>query len=60
MLVRLPDEFGRILLCLIQFPLFATAFSLGIRRWKTFPTLCLVLFSYALCVLGAFAVINSR
>lgn len=60
LILRLPEEFSRILLCLIQFPLFATAFSFGIRRWKVLSTLCVVLFSYALCVLAAVTTIESR
>jgi hypothetical protein len=48
---------GKALLCSLQFPFFAAAFSIGIKRWKVIPTLCLILFS---CVAAAFAMIESR
>ena len=59
-LIRLPDEVLRVLLTLIQFPLFAAAFALGIRRWRIAPILAVVLLSYALCVGAAFAILGSR
>ena len=60
LILRLPEEFSRLLLCLVQFPILAAAFSIGIRRWKITPTLCAVVLSYALIVAVAFAMIKPR
>jgi hypothetical protein len=58
LIIRLPDEIiFRLFLCLIQFPLFATAYCFGIRRFRSIPTLCVVLLSYILCVLAGFTLI---
>lgn len=59
-ILRVPDEVLRVLLTLIQFPLFAVAFALGIRRWGVAPVVAAVLLCYALCVWGAFAILRSR
>jgi hypothetical protein len=60
LIFRLPEEFSRLSVCIVQFPLLATAFSIGIRRWRIIPTLCAVLLGYALCVAVAFATIKPR
>jgi hypothetical protein len=51
---QFPNEVFRVLITLIQFPFFATAFALGIKRWKSAPVLTVVLLIYALCVCTAF------
>jgi len=60
LLIRLPDEVLRVSLTLVQFPLFAAAFALGIRRWRIAPVLAVVLLSYALCLCAAFAILSAR
>ena len=60
LLIRLPDEVLRVLLTLVQFPLFAGVFALGIRRWKIPLVIAVVLVTYALCVGAAFAILRSR
>jgi hypothetical protein len=55
LIFQLPEEFSRFVVCLIQFPLLAVAFCFGIQRWRFVTALCVVLFSYALCVAIAFA-----
>ena len=60
LLLKLPDEIFRVLLTLIQFPLFAAAFAWSIRRWKVAPVLAFVLLSYGLCVCLAFAILRSQ
>jgi len=58
LIIRLPGVFFSLLLCLIQFPLFAAAYCFGIRRFRAIPTLCVLLLSYILCVLAGFTLIN--
>lgn len=58
LIFQLPLEL-RLLVCLAQFPMLATAFSLGVRRWKAIPMLCLVLLGYAMLVAVAFSKIES-
>lgn len=60
LLVRLPDEISRVVLTLIQFPLFAGAFAWSIRRWRVAPVLAVVLLSYGLSVFLAFAILRSQ
>jgi hypothetical protein len=60
LIFRLPEEFSRLFVCLVQFPILATAFSIGIRRWKITPTLCAVLLSYGLFVAVAFTMIKPQ
>jgi hypothetical protein len=60
LLIRLPDEILRVLFTLVQFPLFAAAFALGIRRRSVAPVVAAILLSYALCVCVAFAILSSR
>jgi len=59
-LIRLPDDLLHVLLTLVQFPLFAAAFVLGIRRWRIAPVLAVVLLSYTLCVCVALAIFVAR
>lgn len=47
---------GMVFLSLIQFPIFATAFSLGIRKWRMRNVIIVLLAIYASLVAAALAV----
>lgn len=48
-------ESGMIFLSLLQFPMFATAFSLGIRKWRVRSVIVLLLATYASLAAAALA-----
>lgn len=58
-LVRFDDELFRVSLTLIQFPLLAGMFTLGIRRWRPSIVAPTVILVYALCVVAAFAIMRA-
>ena len=53
-------ELGAVALSLIQFPLFAFAFTFGIRRWPVGRVLVVIALSYALLAGIALAIVTSR
>ena len=53
-------ELVGVALSLIQFPLFATAFAFGIRRWPAARVLAVIALTYALLAGIAFAIVRSR
>ena len=59
-LIPLPDDLLQVLLTLIQFPLFAAVFALGIRKWRVMPVLIIIVLGYGLCVCTAFAIFKPR
>jgi hypothetical protein len=59
-LFRLSDDFLRVLISVIQFPLFATAYYVGLRRFRALPILCAIVLGYALCVIAAYALIKIK
>ena len=53
-------ELAAVALCLIQFPLFAIAFTVGIRRWPVARVIAALTLTYALLAGIAFAIVRSR
>jgi hypothetical protein len=53
-------EFAALTLSLIQFPLFASVFALGVRRWPIMRVLAVVVSVYGLLAGIAFAMVKTR
>ncbi len=53
-------ELVAVALSLIQFPLFAIAFTIGIRRWPVARVVAALMLTYALLAGIAFAIVRSR
>jgi hypothetical protein len=53
-------QFGAVALSLAQFPLFALAFALGIRRWPVSRVLAALVVFYVLLAGIAFIIVKSR
>jgi hypothetical protein len=53
-------ELAAVALSVIQFPLFATAFAVGLRRWPVGRVIIVVALTYALLAGLAFAIVRSR
>ncbi len=54
------SEFGGVAVSFIQFPLFAAAFAVGIRRWSIARVIGVLALTYALLAGVAFAIVRSR
>ena len=53
-------DLAAVALSLIQFPLFAIAFTVGIGRWTLARVLAVLMLTYALLAGIAFAIVRSR